>query len=328
MKKLLLSAFVLIALSCSKDEGNNGNNAQSAPGVSLEPAFGVSVDLGVQYAEGLTHDSLNDPNSTSMPLLLDVYKPINTSANRPALVFIHGGGFQSGSRQSAIIVQLANYFASRGWVFVSISYRLEGDIGTVPDAWANYTRFMPADVRDQVNAVYPAQRDAKAALRWLAANASAYGINKNHISVAGSSAGAISALAVGATEPQDYRDEIDLATDPTLSTTNLNQNYKVRTVLDFWGSQLSLDLLEQIYGHQRFDSNDPSVFIAHGTLDSTVSFTSALQLMNSCEQNNIPYVLHELDGYGHGAWGATVEGKNLDQLAFEFIVQEQGLVTF
>ena len=42
--------------------------------------------------------------------------------------------------------------------------------------------------------MYAAQRDAKAALRWMVANASTYGINPDYITVGGASAGAITTV--------------------------------------------------------------------------------------------------------------------------------------
>ena len=66
--------------------------------------------------------------------------------------------------------------------------------------------------------------------------------------------------------------------DSTLSITNLNETYVVRSMIDFWGSNVKLDLFESVYGVDRFDSNDPELFIAHGTLDPTVLFSEATEL--------------------------------------------------
>ena len=81
----------------------------------------------------------------------------------------------------------------------------------------------------------------------------------------GGSAGAITSIGLGVSELGDYKDEISLSEDNTISTTNLSQTYEVQTILDFWGSNVSIEILESIYGYQRFDSNDPALFITHGT---------------------------------------------------------------
>ena len=46
-------------------------------------------------------------------------------------------------------------------------------------------------------AMYAAQRDAKAAVRWIAANSTTYNINLDFITVGGASAGAVTAIALG-----------------------------------------------------------------------------------------------------------------------------------
>ena len=94
--------------------------------------------------------------------------------------------------------------------------------------------------------MYPAHRDAKAALRWIIANAENYHINKEFITVGGGSAGAVISIGLGATEPGYYKDEISLSEDNTLSTTNLSQTHEVQTILDFWGSSASIEILALI----------------------------------------------------------------------------------
>jgi predicted esterase len=220
---------------------------------------------------------------------------------------------------------MANYYASRGFVVFSIDYRLRGHTGTIPQEWIDASSGGAPGNLDQIYAMYPAHRDAKAALRWIIANADNYHINTDYITVGGGSAGAIISIGLGASELGDYKDEISLSEDYTLSTTNFCQTYEVQTILDFWGSNGSIEILESIYGYQRFDSNDPALFIAHGTEDPTVPFSSAEDLKNICETNEIDFVYYPLEGKGHGPWGATVNGKSLSDLSFDFIVENQNL---
>ena len=57
-------------------------------------------------------------------------------------------------------------------------------------------------------AQYAAPEDAKAALRWIVANANAYGINTDHITVGGNSAGSVTTIAyTGISNQDDFRDE-------------------------------------------------------------------------------------------------------------------------
>ena len=95
---------------------------------------------------------------------LDLYRPKGIDKPLPAIVCIHGGGWKNGVR--AAMTPTAQTLASKGYVAVTISYRL----------------------RDE--AIFPAAiQDCKAAVRWLRANAAKYGIDKAHIGATGLSAG-------------------------------------------------------------------------------------------------------------------------------------------
>ena len=181
-------------------------------------------------------------------------------------MFIHGGGFKGGTKTKPEIVAMANYYASRGWVFASIDYRTteelcdaeemapcEGKLtalaqagidelvefyrGIAPRAWIEYLiEQQPGSIGalQQGIAQYPAQRDAKAALRWIVANASTYKVNTDYITVGGASAGAVTTLALGISNPDDFRDELSAGDDSTLSTTHLDTTYDVKSLVYFW----------------------------------------------------------------------------------------------
>ncbi len=320
--------FLLLALISSC--GNNATDTEpivdlDTPTVRTSSTFEVISETDVVYAEGLSHETLNSQEAQVIPLTLDIYYPDNTDTNRPVFMFIHGGGFKGGSKTGGTALRLADYYTSRGWVFVSIKYRLQAALGTIPQEWIDYPGNTPANLLDQYYAIYPAQRDAKAAMRWLVANADTYSINTEFITVSGGSAGAITAITLGISEPEDFRDEIPLSQDPTLNSTNRVQSFNIKTIVDFWGSDVALDLYEEVFGPNRFDANDPPLFIAHGTEDQTVLFSDAEELKAEYDRYQIPIAYYPLEGWGHGAWNATVNGKRLEELAFDFIVEQQGL---
>jgi acetyl esterase/lipase len=241
-------------------------------------------------------------------------------------MLIHGGGFTGGTKQQEPLVDMANYYAARGFVVFSIDYRLRGDKGTVPQDWIDASSDIAPENRSQFFAVYPAHRDAKAALRWIVANADDYHINTNYITVGGGSAGATTSIGIAVSDLNDYKDELSIDEDATLLTTNPDQTYEIKTILDFWGSDNSIEALELIYGYQRFDQNIPAIFIAHGTEDTTVPFSNADDLKTIYEINEANYVFYPLEGRGHGAWNATIGGKSVSDLSFEFIIDEQNLM--
>ena len=215
--------------------------------------------MDISYAQGLAHDEFSDV-PFAIPLYLDVYYPDNTSTNRPVFMWIHGGGFTGGKRTRPDIIEMAEYYVARGWVFISIDYRTTEELcdseemdtcrgkvaamaqndpddvvafykGIAPQEWLEFTMAQAPDTIKKLQqsiAQYAAQRDAKAALRWIVANASTYGINTDYITVGGNSAGSVTTIALGISNQDDFRDEISLEDDPTLSSTNLSETYDVK----------------------------------------------------------------------------------------------------
>jgi dienelactone hydrolase len=138
----------------------------------------------------LVYGSAPDLTGTPVPLELDLYRPAgDTVTRRPAIVWVHGGGFSGGDKTRSPFPALARKFAMRGYVTASINYRLmatEKCAGIHPP---------PASCE---TAALAAQHDAQAAVRWLRANAAQYGVDPTRIAIGGGSAGAITALLVGA----------------------------------------------------------------------------------------------------------------------------------
>lgn len=298
------------------------------PAVYTHSQYEVIRTEGISYGQGLTHANWNAENPSSMDLLLDIYEPQNAPGPRPVFVYIHGGGFFGGSRTGMISSAIMNYFASRGFVGISIDYRLARHKGTVPKTYFNYMTSMnvPTQTLDQALAIYPAGRDAKAAIRWLRAHAQRYQLDTDRITVAGGSAGAVTAIALGVSNGDDFQHEMDLDEDPSLASTHMTWDDSVHTIVDFWGSSAMVNLHSRAFGStSRWDRSDRPLLIIHGTQDSTVLFGEALELEANYQQSGAPYELFPLEGAGHGPWGATVEGKSLYQLAFEFVVKQQGL---
>jgi len=78
----------------------------------------------VVYGQATTH------NGTSQSLAMDLYLPVETNpAPRPVMMFFHGGSFVGGTRNDAVMTQLCQEFARRGYVTATASYRLGVSIG-------------------------------------------------------------------------------------------------------------------------------------------------------------------------------------------------------
>ena len=97
-------------------------------------------------------------------LEMDIYRPKDSWETLPAIVCIHGGGWNKGGKIH--FKNVAQSLAAKGYVTASIDYRLSGE------------------------APFPVHiHDCKAAVRFLRANAQKYGIDPARIGATGSSAG-------------------------------------------------------------------------------------------------------------------------------------------
>ena len=125
-----------------------------------------------------------DTFSSVYGLAMDIYQPYGDSlCRRPVIVLAHGGSFISGNRSDDnAVVTLCQNFAKRGYVMVSIEYRLGNAVNMALDS--SYAE----------NEVLQAIGDGKAAVRFLrkdAYTANKYRIDTNLISCGGNSAGAV-----------------------------------------------------------------------------------------------------------------------------------------
>lgn len=306
------------------------NSENETASVRLNPTFDVEVTTDVKYGEGLRHTNWNSENAEPMDLLLDLYSPENDEILRPVAVFIHGGGFTGGDKSFSRASDFMHFFAERGFVGVSINYRLQRDFGTIPEKLnddVNDIVGLSQASRDQIKAIYPATRDAKAAIRWLYANQQVLGIDTDHITVIGGSAGSLISIALGVTEAIDFTDEISGSVDTSLSTVNTNMPSQIHTIIDHWGSGGAVELINTTFDVDRWDSTDAPVSIVHGTEDPTVLYEEAIRLREIYQQTGAEFAFYPLEGAGHGPWSAEVEGNSLQQLALDFVLQTQNLNT-
>jgi acetyl esterase/lipase len=134
----------------------------------------------VDKTSDIAYGKAADLKGVMQTLKLDLYQPHGDDiTKRPAIVWVHGGGFKTGDKSSPEIVDEANTFAKEGYVNVSIDYRLTNGCAPFTSECIDGIKF--------------ALHDAQAAVRWLRKNAATYGIDTDRIAMGGSSAGAITA---------------------------------------------------------------------------------------------------------------------------------------
>lgn len=136
---------------------------------------GVVMEKNIVYGTGGDVD-----------LKLDLARPERGTGPFPALVFLFGGSFKTGSKANWLFEM--RKAAERGYVAIAINYRLTSEY--TDDGKPKYP--------------FPAQvHDGKCAIRWLRANAGTYAIDPNRIGVVGAGAGGNLALMVGLTDSSD-----------------------------------------------------------------------------------------------------------------------------
>jgi arylformamidase len=104
--------------------------------------------------------------------MLDVFAPAE-GKNHPVVVWIHGGGWHSGDKKD--VKQKPQAFTDKGFVFVSINYRLQ--------VWSDPHRSPGVTIKQIAE-------DVAKAIHWTHDHANDYGGDPNTIFVMGHSAGA------------------------------------------------------------------------------------------------------------------------------------------
>jgi acetyl esterase/lipase len=214
------------------------------------------------------------------------------------VITIHGGGFVSGSRADAVVIEAARHLAQAGYVACSIDYRLV-DPRALHLAWP-----APLD-------------DVQRAVRWVRAHAGTYGIDPQRVGAFGFSAGAGLAAHLGLRETRDN-------TDPALAA----YSSRVRCVVDLAGPTdgtrpwtdpsaiaLGVAVLGDTFGVVPDVSRDASplfhvdaaaapFLIVHGTQDSIVPVAQAQRLVAALHEVGVEVTYIEFPAAGHDvfAW--------------------------
>jgi acetyl esterase/lipase len=233
----------------------------------------------VDVTTDLSYGEAPDLDGNPVDLKLDLYQPTGDAvAQRPALVWIHGGGFTTGDKSTG--ASRATYFARLGYVVVSINYRLLS-----PDGCGG-TREPPPSCEQ---AVIAAQHDAQAAVRWLRANADTYRIDPDRIAAGGASAGAVTSLIVS-WRPEDPGD-----------SGNPGPSSRVRAAVSISGG---------IPTNEFIDSSDSPALFIHGTEDQTVFYDWAVSNAAAMYNAGVPVILQPIEGAGHGLGGQYAQQIN------------------
>ena len=151
---IILALFAIFLSACKNPTVLKLEEKQAAVNPELKS---IKVIDDISYRQG-----------ESKSWKLDLAMPENFGTTpRPAIVFVHGGGWCGGSKQELVYRSLLLDYAFQGYLTVSVEYRLDQE------------------------AAFPACiEDVKCAVRWLRAHAKEYNVNPDKIGAYGHSAGA------------------------------------------------------------------------------------------------------------------------------------------
>ena len=189
-----------------------------------------------------------------LELRLNVFRPHDdTLQKHPMVMLIHGGAFYFGSKDNPSITRWCRHLASKGYVAVSIDYRM-GFIPTLPSIG---------------RAGYRAIQDAHAAMRFMVAHQEEYGIDTSMMFVGGASAGAITSLNLAfmtnETRPEYSRGGFlrpELG-DIDICGNNIRTVFHIKGIVDMWGAMPDTSMLH---------NHDIPILAFHGDADDIVPY--------------------------------------------------------
>jgi para-nitrobenzyl esterase len=268
--------------------------------VFIDDMFGISITRDIQYGSNV------NGAGESLPLMLDIYQPTgpNLPTELPAIVVMHGGYFWSGNKQQIDAVELSRMFASRGYVAVSINYRLLGELAPAPGDPISYSPDrLPAwllpelvsaglTIEQYTSTIAAAVEDQAMAVNWLSQNAASFNINPRMIAAGGFSAGAVSSLALGT----GIVDGVQADIGAVLSLAG-----------GLFGSEASID------------SGAAPAYFVHGTLDSIVPFVENSFLVDAYQTAGVPYISNVRSNVGHSFYGLATPLVT-DPAVFSFMI--------
>lgn len=259
---LLLGAFAVFNLSYSSSAGN----------VTRDIEFAKVGDLSLK---------------------LDLHLPDKQTA--PLIVYVHGGAWRGGTRDSIPFAALLK----DGFAIASVDYRLS------------------------TQALFPAQvHDIKAAIRFLRSKQAQLGIDSRRIVIAGSSAGGhLAALAGVTNRHKELEGTVGDCPD---------QSSDVQGIVSFYGGSNLTSILSQSTEHGvkmrlpalqlllggppaekadlarlaspvfHIDANDPPLLLIHGDADPQMPPEQSRELAAAYEKAKLPVKLVMIPGAVHG----------------------------
>ncbi|MCH8991014.1 MAG: alpha/beta hydrolase [Acidobacteria bacterium] len=265
-------------------------------GMLLLPGSAIAqLDDTEVWASHLSNEYRVVPNVTyglanNWEAKLDLYLPRGVDGPTPVLLYIHGGGWVGGTKESSVLRLLP--WLEMGWAVANIEYRL-GEVSLAPAA----------------------VEDCLCALRWVIRNAEDYNIDPSRIVVTGNSAGGHLALTTGMIPASAGLDR-QCPGRETLSVAAIINWYGITDVGDLldgpnmksyaveWMASMPNrdEIAERVSPLTYVRTGLPPILTIHGDADPTVPYQHAVRLREALDGVGVANQLHTVPGGRHGGF--------------------------
>jgi acetyl esterase/lipase len=270
---------------------------QLSPEAKWETQFAVEYEF---------HPNIVYKRASQYDCKLDVISAADKSHPRPTLIYIHGGGWTGGTKESSSLRPLP--FIAAGMNVVNVEYRLAS------------VALAPAAVED-----------CRCALRWVYQHSKDYGFDLDHLVVNGHSAGGHLSLMTGMLTPDAGFDN-ECPGKENLQVAAIVNYYGITDVADLlagpneksyaveWLGSLRdrLELAKQLSPLTYVRAGLPPIFTAQGDSDPTVPYQHGVRLHQALTQAGVPNQLYTVPGGKHGGW-TTEQNLNVQEAIFAFL---------
>lgn len=310
----MLAGVMLSAQGACAAEGQGGAAQTSVAAALMGYTAGAQVvkvtpvQAQIDTISGIIYHQAFSLNSVRQ-LRMTIMVP-RTTVKKPALVYLPGGGFTTAAWEK--FIELRTALAREGFVVAAAEYR------TVPDKF-------PALLED-----------AKAAVRYLRANAERFNIDADHIGVIGDSAGGYLSMMTACTNGERKFDvgenlEFSSAVQAAVSFYGISD---LRSIGEGLGAEIeavhhSPAVTEALLVHgpafntfagadifsdpqkadeasplHHVDGNEPPMLLLHGAQDKLVSPLQSVKLFKALQERgeDAQYILVENAAHGDAPW--------------------------
>ena len=273
------------------------------------PFFCLGRNMKIQQGRVSIKEGIVIGEGGGKSLKADIFLPPVEEKNRPAVLFIHGGGWIEGDRS-----QLRGYgilLARLGFVCMCNSYRLSNE------------------------SIWPAQiQDVNCAIRYLRANATDLGLDPDRIGVSGNSAGGHLSLMAAATnydqifEGEGGSNEVSseikavCAIYPPTTIRQLEMlNPLENAFLMLMGKEANKEDYDKASPLNYVTEDYPPCMLIHGSTDSVVRLKDSTKFYEKLIEFNRPASLHIFSEKEHAFDGEPDYGRAIADLQALFFLK-------